>query len=196
MVSFVAFACVFSHHEEDTLSIPFILEIVSLVLFGKTFITFLILEIIQLKNRGFSYFLDVWNIMDLLSLALNFCYVGGEFTNMIAHEDLQIVGAVAVALMWVKLFYWMKIFKPFSAFIRMISEIIKDIRVFMVMLIISLGAFANIIFILNINREKESCTSDPDCGPIYESLVGFAPIDALIHAYLTGLGEFGKDNYS
>ena len=78
----------------------------------------------------------------------------------------------------------------------MITEILKDIQVFLVMLIISLGAFANIIYILNLNREEESCTNNPDCGPIYDSLIGVPPLDALIHAYLTGLGDFNKDNYS
>ena len=92
--------------------------------------------------------------------------------------------------MWVKLFYWMRIFKPFSAFIRMITEIIKDIKVFLVMLIISLCAFANIIYILNINRNMDVHE------PIFEPHTGLSPIDAMIHAYLTGLGDFGKDAYS
>ena len=93
-------------------------------------------------------------------------------------------------MMWFKLFYWMRLFKPFSAFIRMITEIIKDIQVFMVMLIIALGAFANIVFILNLNR------IDSGSPVIYDSLIGFAPLDAVIHAYLMGLGDFNKDNYS
>jgi len=106
------------------------------------------------------------------------------------------VASVALFLMWFKLFYWMRLFKSFSAFIRMIAEIMKDIQVFLVMLIIALGAFANVIYVLNLNREENGCAEDPDCGPVYDSLIGFAPIDAMIHAYLTGLGDFNKDNYS
>lgn len=100
-------------------------------------------------------------------------------------------------MMWFKLFYWMRLFKPFSAFIRMITEIMKDIQVFLVMLIISLGAFANIIFLLNLNRtDNGGCASTGECADIYDSLVGIAPVDSMIHAYLTGLGDFNKDNYS
>lgn len=128
------------------------MEIVTLVIFGKTFITFFILEMIQISNRGISYFFDVWNMVDIGSLALNAVYVGGEITNSVSHEQLQVYGAIAIFMMWFKLFYWMRLFKPFSAFIRMITEIIMDIQVFLVMLIISLSAFANIIFLLNINR--------------------------------------------
>ncbi len=106
------------------------------------------------------------------------------------------MGSVAVFIMWIKLFYWMRLFKSFSAFIRMITEIFKDIKVFLVMLLIALGAFTNVIFVLNLNRKESACADNPDCGPIYEPLVGFGPVDALIHAYLTGLGDFNKDSYS
>jgi hypothetical protein len=45
------------------------------VLFGKTFFTFLILEMIQIKSNGLSYFTDTWNLIDLFSLFLNVTYV-------------------------------------------------------------------------------------------------------------------------
>ena len=45
-VSFVAYTGYFSHHEGKNLSMPFVLEIICLVIFGKTYMTFLILEII------------------------------------------------------------------------------------------------------------------------------------------------------
>ena len=189
-VSFILYTGYFSHHEEDELSANFILEIVTLVVFGKTFITFLILECIQIKNRGFAYILDIWNVVDIGSLILNSTYVYGEITNSMSHETLQVLASVAIFFMWFKLFYWMRLFKPFSAFIRMITEIVKDVQVFLVMLLIALGAFANVIFVLNLNR------LDSDSDPIFDPVIGIAPVDAMIHAYLTGLGEFGKDNYS
>jgi len=45
-VSFILYTGYFSHHEENELSANFILEIVTLVIFGKTFVTFVILEMI------------------------------------------------------------------------------------------------------------------------------------------------------
>ena len=189
--SFIAYTGYFSHFESNELSINFWLEMICLVMFGKTYITFIILEIIQIKNNGISYFFDAQNIIDLGSLAINACYVFGEVTNSYSHSSLQLIASVALLLMWFKLFYWMRLFKPFSAFIRMITEIIKDIRVFLVMLVISLAAFANIIFVLNLNREDAT-----QADPIYEGYTGFQPADAMIHAYLTGLGDFGRDTYS
>lgn len=137
----------------------------------------------------------MWNLIDIGSLGTNAAYVYCEITNAVDHNTLQVIAAVALFMMWFKLFYWMRLFKPFSAFIRMITEIIKDIQVFLVMLIIALGSFANVIYVLNLNR-IDSCEAGLECSPIYDSLVMVAPIDAMIHAYLTGLGDFGKDNYS
>lgn len=103
---------------------------------------------------------------------------------------MNILGSFAIVLLWIKLFYWLRLFKPFSAFIRIISEIVKDIRVFSAMLLLCLAAFANVIMVLNTNRKITDGT------PIFDSYIGFGPIDALIHAYLTGLGDFNKDYYS
>ena len=180
----------FAKNESNELSPKFVCEIICIVLFGKTYFTFLILEIIQVKTNGLSYFTDFWNLIDLTSLGLNAVYIWGEITNGITYNYLQVIGSIAVMLMYFKLFYWMRLFKPFSAFIRMITEIIKDCQVFMIMLIISLMAFANIIFVLNANRIHD------DQDAIFDPLVGIPPLDAIIHAYLTGLGDFNKDFYS
>lgn len=125
--AFIAYTGYFAKNESSELSIPFILEICCIVVFGKTFVTFLILEIIQIKSNGISYFFDVWNMVDIASLTLNATYVYGEVTNGIHPDQLQVIASISLLLMWFKLFYWMRLFKPFSAFIRMISEIIKDI---------------------------------------------------------------------
>jgi len=87
-VSFILYTGYFSHHEENELSLKFIAEIMSLVIFGKTYITFVILELIQIKNRGFGYFFDVWNLVDIGSLVINAFYVFGEVTNSIDHGTL------------------------------------------------------------------------------------------------------------
>jgi len=117
-------------------------------------------------------------------------YFAGQLWLGFSQNLLNVLAALALLLMWSKLYFWMKLFRPFSAFIRMINEICKDVQVFLVMLFIAIGAFANIVLVLNLNR----VASETD--PIIDSRIGVGPIDALLHAYLTGLGEFGMDNYS
>jgi len=189
-VSFSLFATYFGQIESNTLSWGFIMQMACLVVFGKTFVTFFILEIIQFKSDPKNYFFSFWNIMDFTSLVACAGYVFCECTNALSENQLNIMGSIAVLLLWLKLFYWMRLFKQFSAFIRIISEIIKDIQVFSAMLFLCLAAFANCIIVLQNNRKGT------DSPPIFDSFTGIEPFDAIIHAYLTGLGDFNKDNYS
>lgn len=64
-----------------------------------------------------------------------------------------------------------------------------DIRVFSVMLLFCLAGFANVLIILDSNRTSED---EKNITPYTGQII----FDAMIHAYLTGLGDFNKDNYS
>lgn len=87
LVSFIAYTCFFSQSEADEFSLHFVSKIICLVAFGKTFITFFILEMIQIKNDGMSY-IEVWNMIDLASLFSNALYFFGELTDTISYENL------------------------------------------------------------------------------------------------------------
>lgn len=58
------------------------------------------------------------------------------------------MGAIALIIMWAKMFYWMRILKPFAAFIRVVTSIVRHIGVFSAMLIMVLVAFANCLTVL------------------------------------------------
>ena len=61
------------------------------------------------------------------------------------------------------------------------------------MLLMVLVAFANCIMVLQLNRHDSTSEEIP---PIFDGYTNIIPFDAIIHAYLTGLGDFNKDNYS
>ena len=92
-------------------------------------------------------------------------------------------------IMWVKLFYWMRLFKNTAHFITLISRTIYDVRIFMLMLLIILCSFANFFFLINENIQ------DGEDFYYVGSFVGNKVIDAFIASYLTGLGEFDFDGY-
>jgi len=60
-----------------------------------------------------------------------------------------VIGALACFVIWIKLFYYLRIFRPTSSFIRMIVEMFKDIRVFLLIFFIGIFAFANFYYILD-----------------------------------------------
>jgi len=188
--SFVLYATYFANVDTPTLSFSFMFKLLTLIVLGKTFMTFVILEAVEFRSDMGGYFVNIRNYVDLCSLVLNALYVFFQLTGSMEQKTLNIMAAFAVFLLYMKLFYWMKLFKPYSAFIRVITEIGKDIRVFSIMLLICLACFANVLMLMQHNR------GDGDDEVIFEELVGFAPADALIHSYLTGLGDFGSDNYS
>lgn len=131
--------------------------------------------------------------MDFSSLILNAVYVYSELNNTFSENTINLLGAICIIIMWTKMFYWMRIFKPFAAFIRIVSAIVKHISVFSAMLLMVLIAFANCIMVLQLNRHDSDGEHIP---PIFDGYTNIIPLDAIIHAYLTGLGDFNKDNYS
>jgi len=61
------------------------------------------------------------------------------------------MGALGCFIMWVKVFYWMRLFKSTAPFVTLIFQTIADIKVFMIMLIIIILAFTNFFYIMNLN---------------------------------------------
>mmetsp|Transcript_26943 Transcript_26943/g.19397 ORF Transcript_26943/g.19397 Transcript_26943/m.19397 type:complete len:303 (+) Transcript_26943:5575-6483(+) len=186
--SFVCYATAFAENDQGVISVAYGMKWLCLIIWGKFFVTFMLLELIQFRGDPLGYFTDFWNILDFSSLVLCASYIGMELTGNTGN-DVNVLGSISCLLLWTKLFYWMRIFKPFSAFIRIISEIIMDIRVFSIMLLFCLAAFANCLMILDNNRDNPD---EKNIAPYTGSFV----FDAMIHAYLTGLGDFNKDNYS
>ena len=190
MVSFSFYVTYLSKEHDNEFNTLFCLEMACLVIAGKFGLNFLLLELIQIAREKWHYLSDFWNIMDITSLVLNITYVFCELNNALEENSINLIGACAIGIMWVKMFYWMRIFKPMAAFIRMVEAIVNSISVFSFMLMMVLLAFANCIMVLQLNRH------DTELEPIFDGFTSIVPFDAIIHAYLTGLGDFNKDFYS
>ena len=66
-------------------------------------------------------------------------------------ETTRSIGSFSVFNLYIKVFYWMRLFKPTAYFINLITQVVLDIRVFTIMLITMIGAFANFFSIINSN---------------------------------------------
>lgn len=95
------------------------------------------------------------------------------------------VAAIASFLIWLKMFYFLRIFHPTAAFIRMITEVMKDISIFTMMLVLALLAFGNGFFIL------DGASTDV----IKTRAMGKDFWQAFAFTYQSGLGEFTNDDY-
>ena len=84
---------------------------------------FLLLEAIQISILRWEYFESFWNVVDMSSLLLNATYVYLKLSNHISKDAQAVLGSFVLAVLWVKMFYWMRLFKPFASFIRVVEAI-------------------------------------------------------------------------
>ena len=85
--------------------------------------------------------------------------------------------AIASFGMWIKIFYFLRIFRTTGFFVNMLLRVVKSSRTFFFLYLLILGAFACSFYIM----------SPSDDGILYH----------LNYSYLLGLGEFDMefDNY-
>ena len=104
---------------------------------------------------------------------------------------MRVTAAISMLLMWIKFFYWMRLFRETASFIRMFSCIVKDIGSFVQMMLILILMFANAFLILDQSR-RDNHEKDWINEPAY----GINILDSVVRTYMIGLGEFPTHNYN
>jgi len=124
-----------------------------------------------------------WNIIDVSSNIMVLAFVICDF-SAVEFETGRSVSSVAMLLLWVKLFYFLRIFKPTASFMRMVSEILKDMSTFTFILFLAFFAIANSFYILDGGPSEKT-----------ERVSGETYSLTWLTAYQAGLGAFGTDDY-
>jgi hypothetical protein len=157
------------------------LYVVILGLFSAYFVT---MELKQLRNEGLVYLSSIWNYLDLIppfALAvflpmeiMGFFDYQEKMNEYIARQRLAnflgqtledttvtirtiegILQSVISLILWLKLLYFLRIFKSTGYYIRTIIEVIMDIKYFLLMLVLTIVAFGD-----SMRQISESNTSD------------------------------------
>ena len=139
-----------------------------------------------MKNRS-EYFISqgfIWNFLDLLSSFLVISISLVVLGDLDIGSPIIIIGGMACFVIWLKIFYYLRLFRPTSSFIRMIIEMFKDIRIFLLIFFIGIFAFANFYYILDQGNDEKVV------GVFEGNYVG-----AVIYTYMQALGELGYDNF-
>ena len=130
-------------------------------------------------SKGF-----IWNFLDLLSSSLVAAISLVVLVGFDIGRPILVFGGMACFVIWLKIFYYLRIFRPTSSFIRMIIEMFKDIRVFLLIFFIGIFAFANFYYILDQGNSEKVVG-------IFEGSYG----GAVIYTYMQALGELGYDGF-
>ena len=136
------------------------------------------IEVEQLRFHGLEYFRSFWNLVDLISLVLNLVTIICDFAGL-RTVDVATLAAIAVLFMWLKVFYFLRIFNTTASMVRMIVEITSDMKYFLMVLMMAVFAFANAFYILNVG--------EPDMAQLFPY--------SLVFSYRMGLGDFITDEF-
>ena len=85
------------------------------------------LEVKQMLVNGLEYFSDYWNCIDATSLSINCVYLLISTICIIFENeffDVQLIrtfGAFACFFMWIKVFYWMRLFSALAYYVKLIQ---------------------------------------------------------------------------
>jgi hypothetical protein len=119
-----------------------------------------------------DYFMSIgfiWNFLDIGSsssvIAFSLMVFLGYDTEL--GKQPFIIGSIAVFLLWLKLFNFLRIFKPTSFFIKMIIEMFIDIKTFLGVFFIGIFAFADTFYVLDmIFRVKGTLPTEGEEGDL------------------------------
>ena len=141
----------------DNYNIANLAIIITLLIFSGYFISN---EIRQIFREGLDYVLSVWNYIDLIGPA------GVVFTcvlaileyrgNTVKIELMAIVQSITTLFMWMKLLYFMRIFRHTGYLIRMLIEVLGDMSTFLLVLLITLTAFGDAFLKMSLANEPEN----------------------------------------
>lgn len=137
-----------------------------------------------------KYLASPWNYLDVIPLVLiNFSLF---FQNMGFDPQYERpLNAVACFFMWIKFLYFWRLFRQTSKFISMIVAIVGDLKVFLLVFIVTLTAFGNALYIMSNNNPicDEECEKLPEeerePGRFIHSI-----FDSIFFAYRMSLGDF------
>jgi hypothetical protein len=96
---------------------------------------------------------------------------------------LRPVAAIAFIILWIKMFYFLRVFDATQRLIRMIIEIVNDMKNFLIVLLIGVLAFTGGLYII-----QQGLGSD-------NLFVGESTFDAFIYTYRMAQGDFILDEF-
>ena len=156
------------------------------------------LEVKQMLVNGLEYFSDYWNCIDTVSILCNLTLISSySYTLIMENEQIDIrlirtFGAFASFLMWVKIFYWMRLFSSLAYYVKLIQDTIIEMSNFILMVMIICLAFANYYYIVSLNLEG---TGKTYYNPFYGK--EHTVTNSIMLVYLMGaLGDFSSGDFS
>mgnify|MGYP000588972936 CR=1 FL=1 len=72
---------------------------------------------------------------------------------MLREDWEKAIYAIACFIMWIKIYYLMRVFQETAHFITLITQIVIDVKTFILMLLIIFMAFANFFYVIDMGEK-------------------------------------------
>ena len=122
-------------------------------------IYFMFFEIVAIVRDGWDYTKDIYNLFDWSTYLLTFVVIINTDTRApekdppeFGNYTQRAISTFLVILMWVKTFYWMRLFDSTSFYVHLIGETISDIIPFFLLFLFILMTFGSAILVMNTGR--------------------------------------------
>lgn len=96
-------------------------------------------------------------------------------------------------LLWIKMFYWLRLFDKTRYFIKLIVATLVDVQKFFYIILVIMMAFISIFYVISCNQIDNDELKD---SPYLKDYTGSRAINAVITVYFIMVGEFYFDNYN
>jgi len=110
---------------------------------------FFLNEFKQFLDEGLNYFSSIWNYIDILCPLGVSLIVVFVFIDLKHHDTLVTIQGITTFCMWIKLFYFLRMFKATGFLIRIIIEVIKDMKAFLFILLVAFMAFGDAFYAIS-----------------------------------------------
>lgn len=112
----------------------------------------MIYETIQLYQDGpCEYIKDIWNWIDVAYYSFNLCNLVLQFTHGPMNFVTKLAMISMVALLILKTFFFLRIFRNFTPIVIMLKNVIYDFRIFLLLYIILIFIISLVFNVIGVN---------------------------------------------
>lgn len=107
------------------------------------------------------------------------------------------MAAISSIHLGLNIFMWMRIFENTAIYVKLITDTIMDLRQFLLIFFVCVGAFGVCIAVINRYQIYEDLRNDNVQEEyLYVKAFGYELADAVVNQYLVSLGDFSLDPYA
>lgn len=110
-------------------------------------------EILEWMRDGLDYLKDPWNYLDLSITIMTQVYQYEFLTDIVTQSEVFKVtkirtnGGIVLFLLWIKMFYWLRLFGSTASFIKLIIDTIYDLRQFFILIVVIMASFISLFYV-------------------------------------------------